>query len=211
MLWKYGSICLRRSRTRKAQKSFGLHQLWITHMWQDVTGIMTMHFVQQTGLTLHGAAKVMFTLCTHKDPLKSAGMTPALKVGLLPKRHAELGREAIINFYMSMFYASYSGQNACALHTCTHCRHVILKCVYTAESSNSICSINIFFIWHFPTWSLDADLPLENYILLFIRFPPSTIKSQTIVCVPSCSRMSLTERHRLWQSRLFTASVSKGS
>lgn len=93
-------------------------------------------------------------LCT-RGPLKSAGVTSALKVGLLPERHAELGCETIITFTWSIFYASYSGQNACALHACTHHRHVILRCVYTAESRNSICSLLLIFfhmtLSHFVT------------------------------------------------------------
>lgn len=94
--------------------------------------------------TLRSSQAHVPPMCTQR-PLKSAGMTPALKVGLLPERHAELGCRAIINFYISIFRASYNGQNACAFHTWIHPRHVILRCVYTAEFSNSICSLLLTF------------------------------------------------------------------
>lgn len=52
--------------------------------------------------TPQGSQRHVHPLCI-QGPLKPAGMTPALKAGLLPQRHAELGCETIINFYMSIF------------------------------------------------------------------------------------------------------------
>lgn len=80
------------------------------------------------------------SLCTW-GPLKSAGMTPA-QVGLLPKRHAELGCEAIINLLTSPYFMHHTAAKMHVLNT-----HVliILRCVYAAESSNFICSLLLIF------------------------------------------------------------------
>lgn len=140
------------SRTRKAQKSFGLHQLWIAHMWQDVTRIMTMHFVQQTGLNSTEQPRSCSpfvhtgTFKVSRNDTCTESWTSAWKT-----RWTRMWSHN--NFHMSIFYISYSSQTACALHSCTHHRHVILRCVYTAEPSNSICSLLLIF-FHNDTFPL---------------------------------------------------------
>lgn len=65
--------------------------------------------------------------------------------------HAELGCGAIINFYISIFHASYNSHNAHAFCTWIHHRYVILRCVYTAEFRDSICSLLLIFFHLTPS------------------------------------------------------------